>query len=225
MKTLTIFLILLCVASNLFAQTDPTAIKIDEFGKLTCCDFEVRVDNFLLALKNQPSATGYAVISGDTLSQRLYLERFFLDAKAETNADQNVTIIREKGQGIGPSVTFWLVPEGAEKPPFQEISLDFMLPPDRKPFLFVDNSEPGVCPGYSLDLGHLSEFLQANPTARGNIVISSRVNAREYRELRTKLKANALAAKIAIDRIRFFRGATLYNSTVEIWLVPRRSRS
>lgn len=225
MKTLTIFLILLCFVSKLVGQA-PTAEKIDEFGKLGCCDFEARIHNFFIRLNYEPAATGYAVISGDNLGQRLYLERFVLDTIYEQNLDRTrVTMVREERQGTGPSVTFWLVPEGAEKPPFQEISLDFTLLPDRKPFLFADNSEPGVCPGYSLDLGHLSEFLQANPTARGNIVISSRVGRKEYRELRTKLEANARTANILLERLRFFRGETTYYSTVEIWLVPRRSRS
>jgi hypothetical protein len=32
-------------------------------------------------------------------------------------------------------------------------------------------------------------------------------------------------ANIAVDRLRFFRGKLRYNATVEIWFVPRLSRS
>lgn len=225
MKTLTLFLILLCIVANIFGQASPTAEKIDEFGRLGCCDFDARIDNLFFRLEGQPNASGYVVIAGNTLFERIYLERYVLDLIAHRySARKKITIVRAKGHDAGPELELWMVPDGAEKPQFQEIILDFTLPPDRKPFLFADNTDPGICPVYSLDLGHLSEFLGANPTARGNIVISSRVNAKESRELRSKLLDNARAVNIPVEKLRFFRGETRYNSTVEVWVVPGRSR-
>jgi hypothetical protein len=226
MKRVISILILIGACLQAISAQTPKAEIIDQFGRLNCCDFEARIGGLVWRLDQQPGATGYAVISGDTIFQRLYLERFILNAIARQHKDpKRIRMVRALGEGAGPMVELSIVPEGAEMPEFREISLDFTFPWNRKPFLFEDNEDVGICPVYNLDLGHVSEFLSANPTARGHIVISSRINAKEYRSLRATLLKNAREANISTNRLKFFRGKTRYNSTVEIWLVPGRMRA
>lgn len=225
-KIIPIFILIGACLQMISAQT-AKAEMIDQVGRLNCDAFLARIDHFFYQMKNRPNSTGYAVIyrKKDSLFDGVYTERFLLDAISGWKLDRTrLTIVRGEERDE-TELEFWLVPEGAEKPQFREAALDFTMSPERKPFLLHGNVEDGVCPTYSLDLGHVSEFLTANPLSRINAAISSNITNKEFRTLKAKLLSNARSSNIDPVRIRFFRGKLHYNATVEIWFVPGRARA
>jgi hypothetical protein len=107
----TIFLILLSSVITCFAQKQPKANLIDEFGKITCDDFLARADNFFTVLRANPSSKGYFVIEGnnDLLRRKLAWEAEFNAAAAIRVPDQT-RLIRVRGPEVGDlEIQFWLV--------------------------------------------------------------------------------------------------------------------
>ena len=73
MKSQKMFLALIILFASFqicFGQVVPKAERIDEFGIITCEDFLARLDNFFIALNNEPSLTGYAIIYAEKGSRQ-----------------------------------------------------------------------------------------------------------------------------------------------------------
>jgi hypothetical protein len=227
MKKIIPVLILIGACLQAISAQAPKAEIVDQFSRLNCDDFLARIDNLFVRIKSLPNSMGYAVIyrKKDSLFDGLYPEGFLLDTISHWKLDRTrLTIVRGEERDE-TEIELWVVPEGAEKPRFREAALDFTISPGRKPFVLRDNVDDGICPVYSLDLGHASEFLTANPLSGLNVVISSNIKTKEFRALKAKLLSNAGSNNIDPALIRFFRGQLRYNATVEIWYVACRRRA
>ncbi|HQU85574.1 MAG TPA: hypothetical protein PKY59_20740 [Pyrinomonadaceae bacterium] len=122
LKSLILILFIFC--SLCFAQTEtsppkPVAQKIDEFGTNFDGEVKMRMDNFQIALANDPSAIGYIINYGlpkEIAKRRKQLWKSIYFRKYDP---QRITYI---DGGFSPKINteFWLVPSGAEPPTPQE---------------------------------------------------------------------------------------------------------
>jgi hypothetical protein len=157
-KTLLVSVLLAVISTVCFAQEIPTAEepekseksfqaqKFDAFGPLTQCDFSGRLDNFLVALRNDPEATGYII---------LYQGREVLPAEYDSpvNAARvrnyfrfrrfDVSRITLVNGGFREEVAteLWLVPKDAE-PPTPTDTVEKPEIPTGKTFLYDRNYLP-----------------------------------------------------------------------------------
>jgi hypothetical protein len=120
-------------------------------------------------------------------------------------------------------IRLWRVPHGAEKPSFEETKWNFVFPPKSKPFKFYDDAADLICPPTPFEKVY-AEYLNANPQARGNIVIYAK-SFKKY----TKLKKDArnLLKDISANRIRFIHIKSSHSdnyANIEYWLVPEKTK-
>lgn len=222
-KSLFILVILLVSLQVCFGQEKPEAILIDELEGFPCDEFLARTDAFFISLQNNPDSQGYAVISGknEELQKKVGYELFIKGAMAFRNFDRS-RIIQIRGAETGNfKIQFWRVPAGAEKPDFKETAWNFVFPPQTKPFVFSWEGVAGVCPETPFETIY-AEYLNANPEARGHIVIYAK-SLKKYNKL--KNEARKILKDISLNRLRFFHIKKEYSdnyANVEYWLVPQK---
>jgi hypothetical protein len=132
-----LLLLIFVLSSVIPAQEKPSAIKVDEFGKITCEDLLARADNFFMQMNANPSARGYCVIRGsnDLLRRKLGWEAEFKAALAVRMSDSSrLAVVRGPETGDF-NVQFWIAPQGADVPDFKPTIWRFSLPSGTKPFL------------------------------------------------------------------------------------------
>jgi hypothetical protein len=114
--------LILCVAGFAFAQTNVSqATKFDEFGDVYPTDAAARLDNFAIALQQQPTAKGFIVgyrsfrdlpgLSG----RRVNWMRSYLVNTRGVEARQVMAI--DGGEASCLMHEFWLVPSGTAPSP------------------------------------------------------------------------------------------------------------
>lgn len=242
-------LIIFVISHYSFSQESPQAELVDKFGEITGEDYIARLDNLLNILTNNPKSKGYVVIENPT-SEKLTGRKRNLGIryeqmgkghfKARANLDNvknkfnenNVNFIRAVA-GENFKISLWVIPENAEKPDFNEVKWDFKTLSDIKPFIFttsdLHNQSMFYSPEY-LGLNLFVEYLESNPTSRGNFVINA-LSKRQYNKERLKIK-KILVEKYKVDtkRINFFyvqvkkvtrRFPVDYYPQVEVWFLPK----
>lgn len=223
-KTFFILIIFIASFQICFGQDNPKAELIDEFGNINCDDFLARNEGFYRVLQENPGSQGYAVISGknDELRKKVNYELLIKGAIAINRFDvSRITTIRG-AESENFKVQFWQVPPGAAKPDFKESKWNFVFPPQTKPFSFYDNIRE-ICPPISFETVY-AEYLNANPQARGHIVIYAK-SLKTYNKFRNE--ARDLLKDIPINRLRFFhikRNFSDNYANIEYWLVPRKTK-
>jgi hypothetical protein len=219
--------VILLTAFNIcFGQDKPKAEIIDQFDEINCEELLARLDNFLIAMRNNPNAAGYIIISGGKNDKNSFRDEWRIRGHLEFRRFDDSQLTIAKAEVVKDSYTkFWLVPAGAEKPEYKEIDFDYKIPENRKPYIFNSTKEDGdLCPGGN-QLKIYSDYLSANPNFRGHIVIFTESKA-EFEKERTKL-FNELTNKYKIpaDQIKFFFVKKKEFSYNEFWLVPQKKRN
>jgi len=223
MKLLKILLNLICllaVSQVYFGQEKPQAIQIDEFGNISCDDFLARTDNFFLELQNHPTSQGYVLIYGnkDDLRKKIVYELWTNGAIKFRNFDSERVIQVRGAETENIKIQFWRVPAGAEKPDFNEAWWDFVFQSKTKPFIFHDDFEQ-ICSSVSFEKVFV-EYLNANPLARGHVVIHEK-SLKQFEK--QKRETQDLLKDIPSNRLRYFFIKSDYSNT-EYWLVPRKKK-
>jgi hypothetical protein len=124
-------------------------------------------------------------------------------------------------------IQLWLVPDGAEKPTFNEVKWGVSISPTAKPYIFTKTEwteESLVSYAEYLVLDSFSEYLEGNPTTRAHFVIKEKSKGRFHKE-QSKI-TNLMVRKYNINpkRLRFFyvreNKPRWEYPQVEVWLVP-----
>ncbi|MET0752078.1 MAG: hypothetical protein ABWZ66_01840 [Pyrinomonadaceae bacterium] len=175
-------------------------------------------------LRENPGSQGYAVISGknDELRKKVNYELLIKGAMPFSNFDVSRIITIRGAESENFRVQFWQIPPGAAKPDFKESKWNFVFPPQTKPFSFYDNIRE-ICPPVPFETVY-AEYLNANPQARGHIVIYTK-SLETYNKFRKE--AQDLLKDIPINRLRFFhikRNFSDNYANIEYWLVPRKTK-
>ena len=110
-----IFLLILGLASVSAAQTEPKAYKFAEFGPLSQAGVKTKLQSFVLALANDPTAKGYIIDYGTPkaiAARRTQLTRSYTWLKLDPS---RITFV--DGPPEKKIRTFmWIVPPGASPP-------------------------------------------------------------------------------------------------------------
>lgn len=203
------------------AAATPKADLKDEFEAISCEDLLNRLDGFFASLQNDPTSQGYAVISGRQSEMRKKLTYELLingHARSRKFPDQRVMIVRGAEAG-DLKVQFWQIPAGAATPNFNEARWDFAFAPSMQPFIFHSTGSDAICP-YAGHEKIYAEYLEANPNARGHLVIYGR-SVKDYKKIRAEI-VKSLPESL-IPRLRFYR-AKNRDSGVEYWIVPASNK-
>lgn len=214
------FLISLAAFQFCLAQEKPKAELVFEFGNDGCEILLANMDYFYSELQNNPDSHGYVVISGkgdDTLKKLRY-ELLINGSIAFRKFDANRINKVRGAETNNLKIQLWKVPAGAEKPVFNEAKWNFVFPPETKSFVFQDYNEQ-ICysVGYEKAFG---EYLDANPNAKGHIVIYEK-SPKKYQK--QKQAVQKLLSTIPQNRLRFFQ-VKKDTSNVEFWLVPKNKK-
>ena len=228
-KTLILIIILFMSVQIGFGQEQTKAELFDEFGKITWEDLAARIDNLLYNLSQEPNFTAYVVIHNGKVSndrQRFRYEEWVKgQIKSREFDEKRIFLIRAEDKEE-LQIQLWTVPAGTEKPSFNEVKWNTILPPNTKPFIFTQTiwNDSLATPAEYLRLNLFSEYLEANPTSRGHFVVKA--NSKEkFRKEKSEIE-NLLNKKYKInsERLRFFyvkenKSGWDYPQ-VEVWLVP-----
>jgi hypothetical protein len=94
--------------------------RFDEFGDIARNDEKARLDNFAVALQNDPTATGYVIVYPGPASKRREVQDHFgrvieyLVHSRQIDQSRIKTIEGRKKERL--SVELWIVPQGATPP-------------------------------------------------------------------------------------------------------------
>lgn len=213
------FLILLTAFQLCLSQEKPKAVLIAEFGNDGRESLLQRMDYFYSELANDPESHGYIIIYGkdDDTAGKLTYELWINGSIHFRGFDPNRVNKIRGAEAEKLNIQFWKVPAGAEKPTFEEGKWNFSFPPNTKPYVFHDSYSDQICSYTSFEKVY-AEYLNANPEAKGHIVIyeESRI-----KYLKKKKESQKLLSEIPQNRLRFFyvKGE---DSNVEYWLVPKK---
>jgi hypothetical protein len=117
----------------------------------------------------------------------------------------------------------WIVPEGADKPIISETQWSNILPPSTKPFIFTIDSDFSTC--YFDSAKDYAEFLKANPSAKGHVVVYQKGSKGKQEAPNYLLEILVVKYKIPRNQLKFFYArATKMFSGKEFWIVPGKKK-
>lgn len=215
------------ISISTLAQNDRmggSPLIIDEFTAVPCGEFMARLDNFFLEIHRRPNLIGVVFISIDpaekhksviaerTINNYVNFRRFPADRIkiVRTNSDDPFYF------------RFWILPPDADLPDFGTVDNTLILPQSlTEPFLLSTEDEFSDCPyGDPRDL--FADFLNANLTARGKIVV--REKSRKNSLAVGKTIVNLLTETYGISSDRIMVKTELASdrslSSVEYWYLP-----
>jgi hypothetical protein len=97
-------------------EARPTAVLIDQFGKLPNDEIRGRLDTFFAELQNNPNNQGY-IINYGTDKEIAAREKLITNHIAFRNFDRSrITLVRGGNTGEGPSTKLYRIPPTAENP-------------------------------------------------------------------------------------------------------------
>jgi hypothetical protein len=225
MKSVALLGLVLALSGLTRGQELPKPTLIDEFGRISCDEYLSRVDNFLVALANDPTSRGVVVVQGDAPLRRRLAYELWLGGALRMRGFDASRIRQLRGPDTGDvHVRLWLVQFGAEEPVAPATAWDFSFSLREKPYVFHSEMEH-ICSSPNFAAPY-KEYLDANAGSRGHVVIYTSSGRSFRRALRT---AKAQLGNIRAEKLRYFhvRVSPTENgdySYAEYWLVPKRRR-
>lgn len=219
-----IVLSLFLLGGSAFPQpTVPTLL--DEFERTPCDEFKARLDFLSNNLSAHSSSTVYVVIFGqqDDIRANVFYEGMIVGYLKQRKLDADR--VRFIHSSYKKKLTFqiWLVPSGVESPAFPIVEWSYKMPKTMTPYKFTWlNEYDDICPEVD-GIGLYSEFLKANPEARGNIVIRDVTDRARRRLSRRTLTELSKKYGISRNRLRVFYANEKpdgVDQRIEYWLVP-----
>ncbi len=198
------------LAFQVLGQEPAKTFLVDEFANPGCEDLWARLDNFLVQMGNNPTATGTIWIAekrGD-VRDNLYYEAMIRNYLIERKLSPDRWRIIRTGPKNERLVKFWITPPEAQPASVNPSSWSFEYPPVTKPFIFTNGEnymvEMTVCI-YVDEISLLAKVLDANPRANTNVVLIVRTNKEFNSRKRRVLKELVLYYAINKKKIRFFK--------------------
>jgi hypothetical protein len=220
-KIFLVFLILLASIEICFGQKNTISEPFDEFGEINCDDFLGRLDNFLVALRNDPASSGYAVIHGKKENQGpsyRYRSRLRGHIKFRGFDLNRVTIIRgEESENL--KIQLWVIRAGTDPPSNTNLGWDYPFSTSKARKFYRELNDGGYCPSDILIT--FSEILTQRSEIRGHFVIHAR-SIKAFNERKKELLNEF--SDIPSNRLRFFYVRNSNDTFVEYWLVPPKKK-
>ena len=214
---------ILTLSSVAFGQSNP--VLVDESDRVPCDHFLAKLDGFLHQLSANPHTTGQIVVFGqnDDMRANVFYEEMMRSYFKQRKFDLGQVHFVRSSFRSKLAFEFWLVPSGAVFPDMPRIEWSYKFSPNEKPYKFTwEDNYDDICPevdGVKLYI----DFLRANPTSRGNIVIRQRTLRRLYQKTKQVILDLTKTYGISRSRLRIFQVRETpdgINQSVEYWLVP-----
>ena len=220
-----ILIIVLFFAVSVFAQEQPKAVLIDEFGKLDCEDFNMRTYNFFNELTKSPTNIGYAVIySAEGANRPNWYEHQLMERVFSFGISKSrVKVFRSSARKPEIGAQFWRVSPTSQTPIFEGIPIDY---PDEnllRPRLFFRESydlPSGPCSNH-INVS-FAQLIKENLNVYGLIVIVEKNKREAIKAAMYWIDDLTGYGGLTRDRIRvqIFRSSN--DSHVELWIAPKK---
>jgi hypothetical protein len=231
MKKISLAILLILMSFQfIFAQEQSQLRKVDEFGKLGCCDLNMRTDalfNEIVATNSK--AKGYILIYTNTKNvlEALRFERLIIgEIKFHSFDESRIVVIRKK-TNEDLKIELWIDEKG-EKPPFtteSEWNLSSIY--STKPKLFhIAYYKDGICSAFG-EVKQFADILLADQNLKGHIVIFEKSQKGFLKTKKEFLDEFTKQHNIQQNQLRTFfikipKDSFAYN---ELWLVPKKKNS
>lgn len=224
MKSLAV-LILAVFTCVVGAQKGAEAELLWEVEKPNCEMLSAFLDLLTVRLQENRNSRGLVVIKGDEANMRdnvIYesmVLRYFDD---KTDVRPRISVLRAKSNSK-MTLQSWIVPASAKTPEISIANWSYAAAAGTKPYLFTwENIYDGICPDAE-DLRLFADFLKANPSARGNIVVRDPSQRRIAQKQAKIIKELTKTFGISRKQLRIFKSfepSTGMLPPVEYWFVP-----
>lgn len=228
MKLQKIFIVFIIVFTSIqicVGQEKTQAILLDEFGDIGCEEFWARLDALFSEVVKDSQSHGYILINGkeNNLLKYLAYESMAYGIINFRNFDKGQIKVVRGTLNEGKNIQLWKVPFGAKSPDFIESDWSYKLSKSTKPFIFSAYTWGGICPTTSY-VKLFSDFLKANPNARGHLVIRDKTSKNFRVEKQKVLDDLVNQYKISRSRLKIFyvkdKDYSYGYTDVEFWFVP-----
>jgi len=221
-----ILLALFVLHFNGQAQSTVEARKLDVVPKPNCEMEKMFLAMFHNELEKDPTAVGVILIKGDRSSMRwnAIFESSVKNFLKTIGTDPNrYEVLRSKSDSE-TTWELWIVPSGALPPKIERSAWSYKAQPGSLPYLFASENVFGddICPEVD-EVRIFTEFLNANPTAKANIVIRGTASRSINRTKQRVLSTLTRTYKVPKTKLRFFVAKEIpngMNPRVEYWFVP-----
>ena len=224
MKKLIPIIVLLFAVSG-FAQDEPKAVLVDEFGKLDCEDFNSRTYNFFNELTKNPTDIGYAIIySAEGAKRPNWYEHQLMERVFSFGISKSrVKVFRSSVRRPEIGAQFWRVAPSSQNPVFEGEPIDY---PDEKllrPKLFFresDSNPSGPCSNHIS--GSFAQLIKENLDVYGLIVFVEKNKREGLKDARHWIDDLTVYGGLTRDRIqvRIFRSSN--DPHFELWIAPKK---
>lgn len=213
-----------------FSQENAKSILIDEIGRTSCADIQSRVSISVKEALKDSNFNGYVIIYGkkNDLLENFQYESWIKGITQIIGNENRIKVVRgEERDNL--TVQVWRVPANSTIEFLSETKWRLVLSKSIKPFVFT-NSLPnsGICPMTS-QVKLFADFLKANPTARGHLVIRDKTNRNFRSKEKEVLDKLVNQYKVPRHRLKFFyikgKDYPYKSAYVEFWFVPKRKNS
>lgn len=202
-------------------------VLIGDFEIFSCSEFRGLADHFMAELANDPNSLGYVVNSGpfEKLSTIVWREEL-IKAQMEFRNFDSSRVVFDRSDSAGTIRTrFWKMHSSKARPNIQNVDNSLSLSARIKPFLLIEQTfyNDSECPDANYPL-LFARFLDANPNARGNLVVYGTTSREIRRRENMALSQLVSTFKISRKRIKTFhrlvRNDPERPKGIEYWCLP-----
>lgn len=224
-KPLHLLIVLFASFQLCFGQEKPKAEIIDVIGKATCDDLTSRLESVSSSLNLRPNSKAYIITFGDKINQfeKYHREQLIKGYSGFVKINPNRLVFLHGKDKENVESEIWIVPEGANKPVFEEDNWDYKVPQIKKPFIIYNNLfVQDTCPSI-FSISFYSQLLIANSNFYGHLVIYEET-AKKFRQVEKELLDEIVGqSKVPRNKIKTFYVKNEL-SDVDFWIVPRKKR-
>lgn len=212
---------------------EPSARKIDEFGRANGCDHGARLDGFAIVLMNNPDNAGYVIVYGPrgetagSANYRAQITRDYLTQSRGIDPARITTVnggrYKERGESFAE---LWLVPPGAEPPrpaAYESDDDKFTgLVAEYAAWDGIDLEGKGVLgpPIGNAKLAAFVDLLRSRPATRGYVVAFHDEDSPPGMWRRTSANVtDALKGAGVKDRFRVLFGGYAEEAKLQLWVM------
>jgi hypothetical protein len=210
-------------------QEAPTAVLVDAFAVVPCDEFLGRLDVYFAELRNVPASKGVVIVRNDPSKRhRSVMVQELIEAhfRGRDWKQEPLDYVRADKDG-GQLIQLWRLPPGSTGPEVDRRIESFPVHESvRQPFMMGYETKFGaqICPEID-DQRIFADFLKANPSARGNIVVRDNSRKKARRAAARILRKFKVTYGISRDRLRAFhttlqRPSNHDEPIVEYWYLP-----
>lgn len=204
MKLVILLLLVFFFLGTGFGQEKGSTL-LNRFDKIPCSVFRGALDDFLVALSEDPTATGYVVLSDDAnylevVQRRQMIENHIFSRNFDP---KRVVFVRRPGMGRF-ELEFWKLDTDSQLGFSYASDWSYMLPDRSKPFVLLTGGfDASECPE-ARDRELVAKFLKANPRSKVNVVIRCR-GRNCFRETQRAFTDDLVVRNgLSRSRMRFF---------------------